>query len=91
MQIAVIQKRIYELRGYRAMPDFDLAEIIVIDNNSADHSIGYLAPKFPEVRFIANKENSSVYGRPVGVAFAQDGALLVSDDAGKTIWRVAKK
>ena len=33
------------------------AEIIVIDNNSADHSIGYLAPKFPEVRFIANKEN----------------------------------
>jgi glucose/arabinose dehydrogenase len=29
-----------------------------------------------------------VYGRPVGVAVAKDGALLVADDAGNTIWRV---
>jgi len=41
--------------------------------------------------FIANKDNSTVYGRPVGVAFAQDGSLLVADDSGKTIWRVTKK
>ena len=34
------------------------AEIIVVDNNSADNSISYLTPKFPAVRFIANKENS---------------------------------
>ena len=27
-------------------------------------------------------------GRPVGVAVAQDGALLVADDVGNTIWRV---
>ena len=40
--------------------------------------------------FIADLNSSSVYGRPVGVAFAQDGALLVADDSGKTIWRVAK-
>lgn len=33
--------------------------------------------------------NSEVYGRPVGVAFAKDGALLVADDASNTIWRVA--
>lgn len=32
---------------------------------------------------------SDVYGRPVGVAFAKDGALLVADDASNTIWRVA--
>jgi len=41
--------------------------------------------------FIANNEKSIVYGRPVGVAFAHDGSLLVADDAGKTIWRVTKK
>jgi len=36
--------------------------------------------------FIANADD--VYGRPVGVAFAKDGALLVADDAGNCIWRV---
>jgi glucose/arabinose dehydrogenase len=30
-----------------------------------------------------------VWGRPVAVAVAQDGALLVSDDVGDVIWRVA--
>lgn len=34
------------------------AEIIVIDNNSADESIEYLSPAFPGVKFIANKENT---------------------------------
>jgi GT2 family glycosyltransferase len=33
------------------------AEIIVVDNCSADNSINYLQPKFPAVRFIANEEN----------------------------------
>jgi glucose/arabinose dehydrogenase len=33
--------------------------------------------------------DEAVWGRPVGVAVAQDGALLVSEDAGGTIWRVA--
>jgi glucose/arabinose dehydrogenase len=28
------------------------------------------------------------HGRPVGVAVAKDGALLVADDVGNTIWRV---
>jgi glucose/arabinose dehydrogenase len=30
-----------------------------------------------------------VWGRPSGVAVAQDGALLVVDDAGGVVWRVA--
>lgn len=30
-------------------------------------------------------------GRPVGVAIAKDGALLVADDAGGMVWRVSKK
>lgn len=41
--------------------------------------------------FIANAENSEVYGRPVGVAVTSDGALLVADDAGDTIWRITNK
>jgi glucose/arabinose dehydrogenase len=32
-------------------------------------------------------DDTSVWGRPVGVAVAKDGALLVSDDEGGTIWR----
>ena len=30
-----------------------------------------------------------VWGRPVGVAVAQDGALLVTDDGSRSIWRVS--
>jgi glucose/arabinose dehydrogenase len=38
---------------------------------------GFLAP------------NGDARGRPVGVAIAKDGALLVADDVGNTVWRVA--
>jgi glucose/arabinose dehydrogenase len=34
-------------------------------------------------------DERSVWGRPVGVAVARDGALLVTDDASGSIWRVA--
>ncbi|MDC7785435.1 sorbosone dehydrogenase family protein [Rhodoplanes sp. TEM] len=34
-------------------------------------------------------ENGEANGRPVGVAVARDGALLVADDVGNTVWRVA--
>ena len=34
-------------------------------------------------------DDDSVWGRPVGVAVAHDGALLVTDDGGGAIWRVA--
>jgi GT2 family glycosyltransferase len=34
------------------------AEVIVIDNNSTDNSMEYLPPRFPTVRFVANKENT---------------------------------
>jgi glucose/arabinose dehydrogenase len=39
--------------------------------------------------FIADAEKGDVYGRPVGVAVAADGALLVADDSSNTVWRVA--
>jgi hypothetical protein len=36
--------------------------------------------------FVVDDEH--VWGRPVGVAVAHDGALVVSDDASNTLWRV---
>ncbi|OKL39518.1 PQQ-dependent sugar dehydrogenase [Pontibacter flavimaris] len=43
--------------------------------------------------FIANEEKSEVYGRPVGVAVAADGSLLVADDGNgaNIIWKVSYK
>jgi glucose/arabinose dehydrogenase len=39
------------------------------------------------VGFVA--DDADVWGRPVDVAVARDGALLVTDDAGGAVWRVA--
>jgi glucose/arabinose dehydrogenase len=36
-------------------------------------------------------DNNRVWGRPAGVAVTRDGALLVSDDANGTIFRVTRK
>jgi glucose/arabinose dehydrogenase len=37
--------------------------------------------------FVVDEDH--VWGRPVGVTMAQDGALLVSDDGSNAIWRIA--
>ncbi|MEO9190097.1 MAG: PQQ-dependent sugar dehydrogenase, partial [Acetobacteraceae bacterium] len=37
--------------------------------------------------FVAN--DRAVWGRPVAVAVAHDGALLMTDDGGEAIWRIA--
>ena len=39
------------------------------------------------IGFVA--DDRGVWGRPVGVAVAHDGALLVTDDGGDMVWRVA--
>lgn len=36
-----------------------------------------------------DEERDHAMGRPVGVAIAKDGALLVADDVGNTVWRVS--
>ncbi len=33
--------------------------------------------------------HAQVWGRPVGLAIAKDGSLLVADDTAKTVWRIA--
>jgi glucose/arabinose dehydrogenase len=39
--------------------------------------------------FVPNASGKQVYGRMVGVAVASDGALLISDDGNRKIWRVS--
>jgi glucose/arabinose dehydrogenase len=46
------------------------------DGTYEDFLTGFLTP------------NGDVWGRPVGVAAAPDGSLLVSDDGSGSIWRV---
>ena len=41
-----------------------------------DFITGFVTPK------------GEVWGRPVGVAVAADGSLMITDDASKSIWRV---
>jgi glucose/arabinose dehydrogenase len=38
---------------------------------------------------VPDPAGKNVYGRPVGLALARDGALLISDDGANLIWRVA--
>lgn len=40
--------------------------------------------------FVPDLSKEAVWGRPVGVAVAPDGSLLVSDDGGNIIWRVSR-
>ena len=46
-------------------------EIFVVDNHSSDHTIEQLQPRYPEVNFVANKEN-------VGFARANNQAIRQS-------------
>jgi glucose/arabinose dehydrogenase len=55
---------------------------VPVENNKAtgefeDFLTGFVLP------------DGKVWGRPVGVAVAKDGSLLVSDDGSNTIWRVS--
>ncbi len=38
---------------------------------------------------LGNGSPAEVWGRPVGLAVAKDGSLLVADDVGQTVWRIS--
>lgn len=52
------------------------------------HDTGHATGEYEDFMtgFVVN--NESVWGRPVGVAVAHDGSLLVTDDGSKSIWRI---
>lgn len=39
--------------------------------------------------WVVDAKKPTVWGRPVGLAIAQDGSLLITDEPGGTIWRIA--
>ncbi len=39
--------------------------------------------------WISGEQRAEVWGRPAALAVAKDGALLVADDTGGTVWRIA--
>ena len=41
--------------------------------------------------WVSGEARAEVWGRPAALAVAKDGALLVADDTGGTIWRIAYK
>ena len=50
-----------------------------------------LNPASAEARrdLIVAFHGAEVWGRPAALAVAKDGALLIADDTGGTIWRIA--
>jgi len=52
------------------------AEVIVVDNNSSDGSMGYIQPKFPWVKFILNPKNEG---------FSKANNLALSDAKAKFV------
>ncbi len=39
--------------------------------------------------WFAGEEEAQLYGRPVGLAVAADGSLLIADDGAQVVWRIA--
>ena len=48
MQIQLIQKKIYELRGQRVMLDFDLAELYTVETRALNQAVKRNVERFPE-------------------------------------------
>lgn len=59
------------LRSLREATEGIPSEIFVVDNASCDESVEYLRPRFPEVTFLANREN-------LGFAKANNQAIRIS-------------
>ena len=53
------------------------------------HQSGHASGEYEDFLTGFVLDDGSVWGRPVGVAIAQDGSLLVSDDGSNSIWRVS--
>lgn len=39
--------------------------------------------------WVAGEERAQVWGRPIGLAVATDGSLLIADDVSQSVWRVS--
>ena len=48
MELTIIQSKIYEIRGYKVMLDFDLAEIYQVETRILNQSVKRNIERFPE-------------------------------------------
>ena len=48
MELQIIQKRIYEIRGHKVMLDFDLAELYETETKYLKHSVKQNIDRFPD-------------------------------------------
>jgi glucose/arabinose dehydrogenase len=53
------------------------------------HQTGHSTGEYEDFMTGFVVDNGHVWGRPVGVAVAPDGSLLVTDDGSNSIWRIA--
>jgi len=53
------------------------------------HQTGHATGEYEDFLTGFVVDNEHVWGRPVGVAVAPDGSLLVTDDASDSIWRIS--
>ena len=60
--------------------------LLIIKNARIFDGISESAPQDILTGFVS--ASGQAMGRPVGVAMARDGALLVADDVGNKVWRV---
>jgi glucose/arabinose dehydrogenase len=55
------------------------------------HQTGHATGEYEDFLTGFVVDNEHVWGRPAGVAIAQDGSLLVTDDGSNSIWRITYK
>ena len=55
------------------------------------HQTGHATGEYQDFLTGFVTADGQVWGRPVGVAVARDGALMVSDDGSNSIWRVERR
>ena len=92
MELAIIQSRIYEVRGYKVMLDFDLAEIYQVETRVLNQAVKRNIERFPEdfMFQLTQKEWKSMssqfvmtsgYKRPksaVPLVFTEHGVVMLS-------------
>ena len=78
-RVAEVEITLDKLKSYAASLPFAV-EIIVVDNESADHTTAMVQDKFPDVRIVTIQKNVGISGWNEGFKIAKYKYLLVLDD-----------